>query len=193
MKYLVLLSFLLTSTFVNAQGKLVFMYADASANTSNQALTTKLYDALQETDSRLLVYISNGANPVVSTSIYDMQNVVNALSTLKPPLPNVVFDVDSINRIFNAESSFDFSNLNSSKSNADDLFFFFFFDVNTCRLDKQIEKIAERILLSNRLISKNGLNANCKIRIYFNNVQSEIDKNYIRYIKEEKGYEVVEY
>ena len=193
MKYLVLLSFLLTSTFVNAQGKLVFMYADASANTSNQALTTKLYDALQETDSRLLVYISNGANPVVSTSIYDMQNVVNALSTLKPPLPNVVFDVDSINRIFNAESSFDFSNLNSSKNNADDLFFFFFFDVNTCRLDKQIEKIAERILLSNRLISKNGLNANCKIRIYFNNVQSEIDKNYIRYIKEEKGYEVVEY
>ena len=193
MKYLVLLSFLLTSTFVNAQGKLVFMYTDASANTSNQALTTKLYDALQETDSRLLVYISNGANPVVSTSIYDMQNVVNALSTLKPPLPNVVFDVDSINRIFNAESSFDFSNLNSSKNNADDLFFFFFFDVNTCRLDKQIEKIAERILLSNRLISKNGLNANCKIRIYFNNVQSEIDKNYIRYIKEEKGYEVVEY
>jgi hypothetical protein len=193
MKYLVLLSFLLTSTFVNAQGKLVFMYADASANTSNQALTTKLYDALQETDSRLLVYISNGANPVVSTSIYDMQNVVNALSTLKPPLPNVVFDVDSINRIFNAESSFDFSNLSSSKNNADDLFFFFFFDVNTCRLDKQIEKIAERILLSNRLISKNGLNANCKIRIYFNNVQSEIDKNYIRYIKEEKGYEVVEY
>jgi hypothetical protein len=193
MKYLVFLSFLLTSTFVNAQGKLVFMYADASANTSNQALTTKLYDALQETDSRLLVYISNGANPVVSTSIYDMQNVVNALSTLKPPLPNVVFDVDSINRIFNAESSFDFSNLSSSKNNADDLFFFFFFDVNTCRLDKQIEKIAERILLSNRLISKNGLNANCKIRIYFNNVQSEIDKNYIRYIKEEKGYEVVEY
>ena len=193
MKYLVFLSFLLTSTFVNAQGKLVFMYADASANTSNQALTTKLYDALQETDSRLLVYISNGANPVVSTSIYDMQNVVNALSTLKPPLPNVVFDVDSINRIFNAESSFDFSNLSSSKNNADDLFFFFFFDVNTCRLDKQIEKIAERILLSNRLISKNGLNANCKIRIYFNNVQSEIDKNYIRCIKEEKGYEVVEY
>ena len=193
MKYLVLLSFFLTSTFVNAQGKLVFMYADASANTSNQALTTKLYDALQETDSRLLVYISNGANPVVSTSIYDMQNVVNALSKLKPPLPNVVFDVDSINRIFNAESSFDFSNLNSSKNNADDLFFFFFFDVNTCRLEKQIEKIAERILLSNRLISKNGLNANCKIRIYFSNVQSEIDKNYIRYIKEEKGYEVVEY
>ena len=193
MKYLVLLSFLLTYTFVNAQGKLVFMYADASANTSNQALTTKLYDALQETDSRLLVYISNGANPVVSTSIYDMQNVVNALSTLKPLLPNVVFDVDSINRIFNAESSFDFSNLNSSKNNADDLFFFFFFDVNTCRLEKQIEKIAERILLSNRLISKNGLNSNCKIRIYFSNVQSEFDKNYIRYIKEEKGYEVVEY
>jgi hypothetical protein len=193
MKYLVLLSFLLTSTFVNAQGKLVFMYADASANTSNQALTTKLYDALQETDSRLLVYISNGVNPVVSTSIYDMQNVVNTLSKLKPPLPNVAFDVDSINRIFNAESSFDFSNLNSSKNNADDLFFFFFFDVNTCRLNKQIEKIAERLLLSNRLISKNGLNANCKIRIYFNNVQSEIDKNYIRYIKEVKGYEVVEY
>lgn len=193
MKYLVLLSFLLTSTFINAQGKLVFMYADASANTSNQALTTKLYDALQETDSRLLVYISNGVNPVVSTSIYDMQNVVNTLSKLKPPLPNVAFDVDSINRIFNAESSFDFSNLNSSKNNADDLFFFFFFDVNTCRLNKQIEKIAERLLLSNRLISKNGLNANCKIRIYFNNVQSEIDKNYIRYIKEVKGYEVVEY
>jgi hypothetical protein len=169
------------------------MYADASANTSNQALTTKLYDALQETDSRLLVYISNGVNPVVSTSIYDMQNVVNTLSKLKPPLPNVAFDVDSINRIFNAESSFDFSNLNSSKNNADDLFFFFFFDVNTCRLNKQIEKIAERLLLSNRLISKNGLNANCKIRIYFNNVQSEIDKNYIRYIKEVKGYEVVEY
>jgi hypothetical protein len=169
------------------------MYADASANTSNQALTTKLYDALQETDSRLLVYISNGVNPVVSTSIYDMQNVVNTLSKLKPPLPNVAFDVDSINRIFNAESSFDFSNLYSSKNNADDLFFFFFFDVNTCRLNKQIEKIAERLLLSNRLISKNGLNANCKIRIYFNNVQSEIDKNYIRYIKEVKGYEVVEY
>jgi hypothetical protein len=122
-----------------------------------------------------------------------MQNVVNTLSKLKPPLPNVAFDVDSINRIFNAESSFDFSNLNSSKNNADDLFFFFFFDVNTCRLNKQIEKIAERLLLSNRLISKNGLNANCKIRIYFNNVQSEIDKNYIRYIKEVKGYEVVEY
>lgn len=193
MKYLTLILFLLTSSFANAQGKLVFMYADASSNTNNQLLTTKLYDALQETDSRLLVYISNGINPVVSTSIYDMQNVVNTLSKLQTPLPNVLFDIDSINRIFNSESSFDFSNLNSSKNNADDLFFFFFFDVNTCRLNKQIEKIAERILLSNRLISKNGLNSNCKIRIYFSNVQSELDKNYIRYIKEEKGYEVVEY
>lgn len=193
MKRLLLFCFLLSATLVHAQGKLVFMYADASANENNQALTTKLYDALQETDSRVLVYISNGSTPIVSTSIYDMQNVVNSLSKLHPPFPNAIFDVDSINRIFNSESAFDFTNTSNAKSNADDLLFFFFFDVNSCRLNNQIGKIAERILLSNRLISKNGLNANCKIRIYFSNVQTTADKNYLRFLKEEKGYEVVEY
>lgn len=183
---------LIFSLRVSAQGKLVVIYADASANTTNYALSNKLYDAIQETESRLILYISNESKPLICTSIYDMSNLVDKLSKLKPVEPNCTFDLDSINRLLNHENSMDGIGLRENNV-SDDLLFFFFFNAERCRNNNQLEKIADALLLSNRLVNKEGLLPSCKVRIYLSDSDSELDKKYIRKIKEEKGYDVVTY
>lgn len=190
-----LLIILLLFCFANnqfAQGKLVVIYADPSANTTNYALTTKLYDAIQETDNRMLLYISNANKPLVSNSIYDMKNVVDQLSKIKPTEPNYIFDIDSLNRLLNFESSL--SNISQRDFDIrDEIFFFFFFDTQKFIESNLVEKVAEALLLSNRLINKKGLLPSCKVKIYLGNSDAYSNKQMIRQIKEEKGYDIIEY
>lgn len=192
MKFYILICIFLISIEATAQGKLVVIYADPSENTTNYSLNNKLYDAIQETDSRLILFISNGANPLVSTSIYDMQSIIDRLSKVKPIEPNYNYDLDSLNRLLNKETSLDGIGIRN-KNISDDFHFFFFFDAEKCRKLNQVEKVAEALLLSNRLINKDGLVPSCRIRIYLNNALSETDTLYIRKIREEKMYDVVTY
>ncbi len=192
MKYCFLFIVFLFSIEVKAQGKWVVIYADASENLTNYALNNKLYDAIQETDSKLILFISNGVNPLVSTSIYDMQSIIDKLSKIKPIEPNVGFDLDSINRLLSIEAVLDGVSIRDKK-NSDDFNFFFFFNSEKCRKNNQLEKIAEALVLSNRLLNKDGLLPTCKIRIYLSDVNSDEDKLYVKKIREEKKYEVVVY
>lgn len=183
---------LLINFFASAQGKLVVIYADPSANETNYALSNKLYDALQETDNRMLLYISKARTPIVSNSIYDMKNSIDQLSKIKSITPNYSFDIDSINRLLNEESSL--SNISTRESDIkDDIFFFFFFDAEKCIKENLIENFSERLLLSNRLINKNGLLPSCKIKIYLSNADDSIARKYIHTLKEEKGYDIIAY
>lgn len=192
MKFYLLVFIFLFSIEVKAQGKLVVIYADPSGNTTNYSLNNKLYDAIQETDSRLILYISNGMSPLVSTSFYDMQSIIDKLSRVNSKDPNYNYDLDSLNRLLDKETSLDGIGIRG-KDISDDLLFFFFFNAEKCRKLNQVEKVAEALLLSNRLINKEGLVPSCRVRIYLSDAETEVDKLYIRKIREEKGYDVVSY
>jgi len=175
-----------------AQGKLVVIYADPSLNTSTYSLSTKLYDALQETDTRMLLYISNADKPLISNSIYDTKNIIDKLSKLKPIAPNYSKDIDSLNRLLNAEASL--AGISERALDIkDDIHFFFFFDAEKCMQQNLIEKVAEKLLLTNRLMNKYGLLPSCKVRVYLSNTDNDAIKKYIRLLKEEKGYDIIEY
>lgn len=188
----IFLFFFCISFNLSAQGKLVVIYAYPSANVSNFALSAKLYDAIQETDNRMLLYISNASKPLVSTSIYEMKSVVDQLSKIKPTEPNYTFDLDSLNMLLNNESSI--ANISQRENDIkDELYFFFFFDTEKFINSNLVEKVAETLLLSNRLINKKGLLPSCHVKIYLGNADAVADKQILRTIKEEKGYDIIEY
>lgn len=191
--YIFIVLFLFLSRVAYSQEKIVIVYVDPSEQTTTYSLSNKLYDAVQETESKVLIYISNGKNPIVGTSIYDMQSISSALSGLKPVKNDVVFDLDSINRILNKENLLsDIAQREPNVAN-DEVLFFFFFDIKKCRDDKQIERIAERLILSNRLMNKQGLWPGCKVRVYLTGLQSDEDRMYLNQLKETSTYTIVEY
>lgn len=192
MKYIYSIVLFFIVNFANAQGKIVVMYADPSSNINNTHLTSKLYDALQETDSKILLYISNAHSPLVCNSIFEMQTVMNVLSKLKPQSSDYAFDLDSINKMFNLDSSF--ANINQRDNNlVDDTWFFFFFNAEKARTLDQVNEFSEALLLSNRYITKTGLAHNCKVRIYISDVNSDIDKMFVQKLRNEKEYDIVVY
>ena len=192
MKYLFSIVLLFIVNFLNAQGKVVVMYADPSANIDNTHLSSKLYDALQESDSKIILYISNGNSPIVCNSIYEMQTVIDKLSKIKPTTPSYSFDLDSMNRLFNLDSNF--SNINERDNNIiDDTWFFFFYNAEKARLLNQVDKFSEALLLSNRYITKTGLAKNCVVRIYISDVITEADKQFVEKLRKEKDYDIIVY
>ncbi len=184
---------LLTALTCKSQSKTVVIYADPSQNINNYSLSNKLYDVAQETESKVLIYISNGTTPIVATSIYDMQDVVAKLSRIKSTEIDYKFDLDSINRLFTNENILSSIAFRENNSLNDEVYFFFFFDIKKCREKEQVEKFVEMLLLSNRLLQKQGLITNCKVKIYLSGIQSTEDAEYLSYLKQTNAYTFIEY
>ncbi len=183
---------MLTTTICIAQDKILLVYADASAMYSQFSIRNKLFNAVQDSEHKLFLYISNGKQPLVSTNIYDTQQFVDKIAKLNPPKPNVVFDLDSLNKLLGSDSLLSEVSLRATDVQ-ENFIFYFFFNAAQCRLQKQDVRIARALLLSNRLITKNGLLPSCRAKLYIQNISTAADSVYFRKIQEEGLFEVEAY
>lgn len=192
MKSLIVVIFLLFQLSAFSQSKALVIYAFPGENASAFSLSNKLYDAIQESESKLIVFVSNGKNPLVCNNIYESQKIIDKVSKLKMENLNVFFDLDSLNKLIDTDSL-----LSTVKATAnelkDDIDFFFFFDAKKCRELKLDQKIAEKLLLANRLLSKDGLAQGCRAKLYIQSISSKEDTIYFRKIKDEGLFSIIEY
>jgi len=186
------LSLFLITTVCIAQDKILLVYADASNLSSQFSIRNKLFNAVQDSEHKLILYISNGKQPLISTNIYDTQQLVDKIAKLNPPKPNIVFDLDSLNKLFSSDSLLSEVSLRATDVR-ENFIFYFFFNSTQCRLQKQDVRIARALLLSNRLITKNGLLPSCRAKLYIQNISTAEDSVYFRKIQEEGIFEVEAY
>lgn len=187
-----LLILILTTKICIAQDKILLVYADASTLSSQFSIRNKLFNAVQDSEHKLILYISNGNIPLVSTNLYDTQQLVDKIAKLNPPKPNVVFDLDSLNKLVGSDSLLSEISLRATEVQ-ENFIFYFFFNAAQCRLLKQDQRIARAWLLSNRLINKNGLLPSCRAKLYIQNISTAADSVYFRKIQEEGVFEVEAY
>lgn len=192
MKRIILLILLFFQLSSYSQNRSLVIYVDPSENFSAFSLSNKLYDAIQESESKLLVFVSNGNNPLVCNSIYESQRIIDKVSKLKVENVNIFFDLDSLNKKIVSDSI-----LTDVKATAnelkDEIDFFFFFDAKKCRLEKLDQRIAEKFLLSNRLLSKDGLAPGYRAKLYIQSISSKEDTLYFREVSENGIFSVIEY
>jgi hypothetical protein len=193
MKFIyIFFALMLRLSITYAQDKILFVYADASTNLSQFSIRNKLFNAVQDSEHKLILYISNGKSPLVSSNIYETQLLVDKISKLSIPEPNIVFDLDSINKLFCADSILSEVSLRASDIK-ENFVFYFFFNAAQCRLKKQDVRIARALLLSNRLMTKNRLLSSCRAKLYIQNISTAADSVYFRKIQEEGVFEVEAY
>lgn len=184
--------FIITTKFCVAQDGVLIIYADASNVPYKFPFRNKLASAIQDSEYKLMLYVSNGNNPMVCTNVYETQSVLEKVAKFNAPKPNVSFDLDSINKLFSRDSIL--SEISQRASEIQErVQFYFFLNAADCRENKQDIHIAKALLLSNRLINKNGMLSNCRAKLYVQNLNTHADSLYFRKIEEEGLFEVESY
>jgi hypothetical protein len=192
MKYWILTLSILFTISANAQENTLVIYVDPSASANKFALRNKLYSAIQDSEFNLILYISNGIKPLVSTNIYEAQKLIDQLDKLTPSKPNASFDLDSINNLLNKDSLASEIKMRTRELR-ENLVFYFFLDATQCRTEKQDVLIAEALLLSNRLMYKRGLINGVSAQMYFQNPSNSLDSAYLKNIANSSIFNIVRY
>lgn len=192
MKIILFVLFMIVNYSAKSQSKALVIYVEPAENNFAFSLSNKLFDAIQESESKLILFVSNGTNPLISKNIFESQLVIDKVSKLKSNNVNVLFDLDSLNNILRTDSIL-IDVRNAANELRNEIEFFFFFDAMKCRVEKQDQKIAEKFLLSNNLLNKDGLLPNCNAKLYIQSISSKEDTLYFKKIKEEALFKVIEY
>ena len=188
---LILVVFLFTK-LAFSQDKILVVYADASAISNQFSFRNKLINAIQDSEHKLILFISNGSKPLVSTNIYDTQQLLDRVEKINPPVPNVILDLDSLNKLFGNDSILSDVSIRA-KDIQESINFYFFFNAKQCRMLKQDQRIARAFLLSNRIITKKGLMPSCQVKLFIQNISSAEDSAYFKKIKQEGLFEIDPY
>ncbi len=175
-----------------SQDKILVVYADASVISNQFSFRNKLINAIQDSEHKLILFVSNGNKPFVTTNIYDTQQLLDRVEKLNPPMPNVILDLDSLNELFGNDSILSDVSIRATDIQ-ESINFYFFFNANQCRMLKQDQRIARAFLLSNRLITKKGLMPSCKAKLFIQNISSAEDSAYFKKIKQEGLFEIDPY
>lgn len=174
---------------VKAQDKNLIIYVDASVKTAEFSLRNKIASAIQDSEYKLLLYLSNGKNPISTNNVYESTSMLEKISKVSNNAPNNAFDIDSLNRIFTADSMFSEVS-NRANQLKEKYVFYFFFNAEQSRLLKQDIYLARALLLSNRLIDKRGLNPNVQTKIFLQGVDQAKDSVYLNSILDDELFEV---
>jgi hypothetical protein len=192
MRILLLHFLVLFSTSIIAQDRTLLVFVDASSSKSKLALRNKVYSAIQDSEFNLILYISNGKKPLVTTNIYEAQKFIDQIPKLNFEKANYSFDLDSINKILSKDSLASDIKLRSRELN-EQLDFYFFFDAKKCREQLQDQSIAQALLLSNRLMYKKGIIKGVNARLYIQNINSVDDSAYFKNIEYSTLFDIVKY
>lgn len=188
-----LLFFLLFCVKVSvAQDGILFIYAEASNVPYKFSFRNKLASAIQDSEYKLMLYVSNEKEPLVCTNVYETQSILEKVSMINTPKPNVLFDLDSINKIFSSDSVL--SEVSQRATEIQErVQFYFFLNAADCRINKQDVHLAKALLLSNRLINRNGMLPNCRAKLFVQNLNTKADSMYFKNIEQEGLFEIESY
>lgn len=190
MKFFYIHIFLLfTFLSLNAQDKNLIIYVDASNKSYEFSMRNKIASAIQDSEYKLLLYLSNGSHPITTNNIYESTALLDKISNLSNNSPNNSFDIDSLNRMFSSDSMFSGISYRANQLK-EKYVFYFFFNAEQSRILKQDIYMARALLLSNRLLDKKGLNANVQAKIFLQSSTTKLDSVYYNKLIDEGVFEV---
>jgi hypothetical protein len=112
-----------------------------------------------------ILYISNNSNPIIVYSKREIESSLKKLSSLYTSLPDIDDEIDRINEVFDRQKLFlDFTN----KENTDELDFYFIMDYEKTKMYNLITRFINKLLLTNRLITGDGLATGIQVTVYLN-------------------------
>ncbi len=188
-KKICLFIFLLFSLSSYAQDKNLIIYVDASIKVSEFSMRNKIASALQDSEYKVLLFISNNKQPLYTKNVYESSSILDKLSKVSNSAPHNYFDIDTLNRLFSLDSMFSEVSLRADHLK-EKYVFYFFFNAEQSKLLKQDIYLARALLLSNRLMDKKGFNANVQAKIFLQSMDQKKDSLYVNALLEEDLFEV---
>lgn len=171
MKQIITILVLYLSFAVSAQENVLVVYVDASSSKDKiNDLQNDVQKVIGEKlDYRILLYISNGKNPSISTENPNIEKIFRNLKKGFISSPDLNFDVMSLNNLM-VENNYisNISNISKNEGLNYEIEIHFFINEEVFeRNNNEVEKkLVDAFLFSNRLKYKQGNQENCTLVIH---------------------------
>ncbi len=168
--YTLFFSILMLSGFADTH----IIYVDLSADRSRVDVVFKKISDISDqfsANDKMLLFVSNTGRPLITTVTQGINDraseEINSRREelrymLRPLKPNAFRDIDTLNAILSQHQLLPDVN-HESRRIGSKVFLHFFLNPN----DSQTEALVNAFLISNRLITEQGLSNNCIVRVYF--------------------------
>ena len=172
-----------------AQDKSLIIYVDASIKSAEFSLRNKIASAIQDSEYKILLFISNNNQPIYTKNVYESSSILDKISNVSNNPPNNTFDIDTLNRLFSIDTMFSMVNYRADHLKEKYVFYFFFNAEQSGKL-KQDVYLARALLLSNRLMNKRGLHSQVQAKLFLQSTDNKRDSLYFNSLLDEDLFEV---
>ena len=179
---------------VFAQRKKNIIYVDYSATQRLQVLEQKVMNLMQLVDGPFLLFLSNDLQPIIVNEHKEVaQAVKNIYAYPGPSKPDPFGELDTINSIMSRDSIIPGLNRANMFANDNELIdFHFFFNAAQSSLYGYDKSLVNRLLLINRLLTRDGVSPKCKVYLYLDFENNEINQAYYQGLLKSEFYEKIQ-
>jgi hypothetical protein len=166
MKKIALLFFFILKLYTaSAQKSANFIYVDFSSTKKLSKLSEKVNVVAKDFNDPFVLFLSNDNAPVIIRGNEGIDNGLGQMFSLRPSSPDFVADIDTINAIFSNSNIINGLNNTSTASNYQ-VKLFFFLSAEKFEQNYLNKNLIDRLLLTNRLVSKDGLKDGVHVTIF---------------------------
>lgn len=189
-----IISFIFIS-FSNLMADKTFIYIDVSnINRLDKVkeITKKIVDSIGYQD--YIVYISNGENPIVieNQKRSRLKNSLKQLNSINPSQPNLNIEINSINKILTKKGWV--REVNDENRVLNEEFNFVFISNLSEIIDYDLTtRFIDKLILSNRLLSKGKLIENSTLKVFADNQDSTVNIKSLKTTYQIRNYGIKEF
>ena len=186
MKKIALLFFLILKLCsTSAQKSANFIYVDFSSTKKLSKLSEKVSTVAKDFNVPFVLFLSNDNAPLIIRDNEGIDNGLGLMFSLRPSTPDFIDEVDTINAIFS--NSIIIEGINKTSGNADYIVnLMFFFNAEKFEQNYQNKNLIDRLLLTNRLVSRDGLEDGVYVTIFLDGDFDSSNDFYTDLIKNRK-------